>query len=72
MVADRHRAALAAHESQLSGTHWLSMPAETFNWLFDEETFVRYADCTRVACARGRPVCRPAGLNPSWGNRHRS
>ncbi len=48
MVADRHRAALAAHESQLSDTHWLSMPAETFNGLFDEETFVRCADCTRA------------------------
>jgi LmbE family N-acetylglucosaminyl deacetylase len=46
MVADRHRAALAAHESQLSGTHWLGMPADVFNSLFDEETFVRYADST--------------------------
>jgi hypothetical protein len=46
MVVDRHRAALAAHESQLSGTHWLRMPADTFNTLFDEETFVRCADCT--------------------------
>ena len=46
MVADRHRAALAAHDSQLSGTHWLRMPADIFNTLFDEETFIRCADCT--------------------------
>lgn len=46
MVVDRHRAALAAHESQLSNTHWLRMPADIFHTLFDEETFIRWADCT--------------------------
>jgi hypothetical protein len=46
MVTDRRRAALAAHESQLAGTHWLNMPADIFNALFGEETFVRSTDCT--------------------------
>jgi LmbE family N-acetylglucosaminyl deacetylase len=46
MVAGRHRAALAAHESQLSGTHWLRMPADVFDALFNEETFIRCLDRT--------------------------
>jgi LmbE family N-acetylglucosaminyl deacetylase len=46
MVVNHRRAALAAHESQLSGSHWLTMSADTFNSLFSEETFVRYFDRT--------------------------
>jgi LmbE family N-acetylglucosaminyl deacetylase len=44
MVSERHRAALAAHESQLSGSPWLRIPAEDFDALFDKETFIRCFD----------------------------
>ena len=45
-VADRKRAALAAHASQLDESLWVRFPPETFAEVFGEETFIRSRDRT--------------------------
>ena len=45
-VADRKRAALAAHASQLDESWWVRLPPETVSEVFVEETFIRAEDRT--------------------------
>ena len=45
-VADRKRAALAAHASQLDESWWVKLPPETVSEVFVEETFIRAEDRT--------------------------
>ena len=45
-VADRKRAALAAHASQLDQSWWVKFPREAFADVFGEETFIRACDTT--------------------------
>ena len=48
--AERKRAALAAHASQLDESWWVKMPPEAIGQIFAEETFIRAFDRT------GEPV----------------
>jgi LmbE family N-acetylglucosaminyl deacetylase len=43
-VADRKRAALSAHASQLDESWWLKFPSEGFAQVFGNETFIRARD----------------------------
>ena len=43
-VAERKRAALAAHASQLDESWWVKFPKDEFVSFFAEETFVRHLD----------------------------
>jgi LmbE family N-acetylglucosaminyl deacetylase len=45
-VADKKRAALAAHASQLDQSWWVRFPPEAFSEVFGEETFIRSRDRT--------------------------
>jgi LmbE family N-acetylglucosaminyl deacetylase len=43
-VADRKRAALSAHASQLDESWWLRFPSDAFAEVFGNETFIRARD----------------------------
>jgi len=43
-VADRKRAALSAHASQLDESWWLRFPPDAFAEVFGNETFIRARD----------------------------
>jgi LmbE family N-acetylglucosaminyl deacetylase len=45
-VADRKRAALAAHASQLDRSWWIRFPEDAFAEVFGQETFIRAEDRT--------------------------